>query len=149
MSAAERVRIDPKDVIHETLDGEVILIALQTGCYYSLEGCGADVWAALGAGRSTGEITAELEARYDAEPGVVGTAVAALVKRLVEERLVVPADEAAAPPPEAPTLAPPAPAGTAFPAPVLHKFTDMQDFLLVDPIHDVDDAGWPFVEATK
>jgi hypothetical protein len=26
---------------------------------------------------------------------------------------------------------------------VLHKFTDMQDLLLVDPVHDVGDAGWP------
>lgn len=36
----------------------------------------------------------------------------------------------------------------AFVAPVLHKYTDMQEFMLVDPLHDVEaDAGWPHVKA--
>ena len=42
---------------------------------------------------------------------------------------------------DSPTL----PAGnTAFVAPALHVYTDMQEFMLVDPLHDVDEvAGWP------
>jgi len=31
----------------------------------------------------------------------------------------------------------------AFEKPKLQKFTDMQDLLLLDPIHEVDEAGWP------
>jgi hypothetical protein len=27
--------------------------------------------------------------------------------------------------------------------PVLNKYTDMQDLLLLDPIHEVDERGWP------
>jgi hypothetical protein len=27
--------------------------------------------------------------------------------------------------------------------PALEKFTNMQDILLLDPIHDVSDMGWP------
>ena len=27
--------------------------------------------------------------------------------------------------------------------PVLNKYTDMQDLLLIDPIHDVEAHGWP------
>lgn len=30
-----------------------------------------------------------------------------------------------------------------FTPPVLNKFTDMQELLLLDPIHDVDETGWP------
>ena len=30
-----------------------------------------------------------------------------------------------------------------FVAPQLHKYTDMQELLLLDPIHDVDQEGWP------
>jgi hypothetical protein len=38
--------------------------------------------------------------------------------------------------------------GVAFVEPVLHKYTDMQEFMLVDPIHDVEaDVGWPHVKA--
>ena len=138
-----RVRINPEDVVHETVDGEVILIALQTGCYYSLEGSGADVWGALLSGRHPAEIASELEARYAAEPGAIQDAVSRLVDRLVDERLVFPHEgngavaETNGAGPRAASDAP------AFPPPVLHKFTDMQDFLLVDPIHDVSEAGWP------
>jgi hypothetical protein len=38
----------------------------------------------------------------------------------------------------------PAPIGTAeFHAPVLQVYSDMQDLLLLDPIHEVDATGWP------
>jgi hypothetical protein len=26
---------------------------------------------------------------------------------------------------------------------VLHRYTDMQDLIVLDPIHDVDETGWP------
>ena len=35
---------------------------------------------------------------------------------------------------------------TPFVDPALEKYTDMQDFLLVDPIHEVSDAGWPHTQ---
>ena len=34
------------------------------------------------------------------------------------------------------------PLGTAFTNDIA-VFSDMQELFLVDPIHDVDDAGWP------
>ena len=33
-----------------------------------------------------------------------------------------------------------------FATPVLNKYSDMQDLLLLDPIHEVDDTGWPNVK---
>jgi hypothetical protein len=36
-----------------------------------------------------------------------------------------------------------------FPAPVLNKFTDMQMLLLIDPIHDVSQKGWPQLKPTE
>jgi hypothetical protein len=33
-----------------------------------------------------------------------------------------------------------------FNAPVLNKYTDMQDLLLLDPIHEVDATGWPSIK---
>ena len=32
---------------------------------------------------------------------------------------------------------------SAFETPVLEKYTDMAELLLLDPIHDVDATGWP------
>ncbi len=39
-------------------------------------------------------------------------------------------------------FSPPAIQG-AFAPPRLQRYTDMQDLLLLDPIHDVDEVGWP------
>ena len=140
---AVRVRIDPREVIHETLDGEVILIALQTGCYYLLEGSGAEMWAGLVAGRTPDEVAAELEGRYRAQPGAIREAARELVERLVDERLAWPAEPSGAPAESGHPQSERDGKRAPFTPPVLHKFTDMQDFLLVDPVHEVGDAGWP------
>jgi hypothetical protein len=31
-------------------------------------------------------------------------------------------------------------------SPVLSIYDDMQDLLLLDPIHDVDESGWPAIK---
>ena len=33
--------------------------------------------------------------------------------------------------------------GSGFVAPVLEKYTDMQDYMLLDPIHEAGGLGWP------
>ncbi|HAR48554.1 MAG TPA: hypothetical protein DCR81_00210 [Smithella sp.] len=38
---------------------------------------------------------------------------------------------------------------TVFNAPVLNKYTDMQDLLILDPIHEVDATGWPSTKPSE
>jgi len=35
-----------------------------------------------------------------------------------------------------------------FQPPTLNKYTDMRDMLLLDPIHDVGESGWPVPKST-
>lgn len=133
--------VDPGRVVHETLEGEVILIHLQSGNYYSLRGLGADIWSWLQAGVTEADIVGALQARYGQDEAIA-VGVSALLDDLMAEGLVERTD--------APETAPPAavfggaPAAPAdFEAPVLEKYTDMRDYLLVDPLHDVDARGWP------
>jgi hypothetical protein len=30
-----------------------------------------------------------------------------------------------------------------FPGLAIHRFTDLQELLFLDPVHEVDDEGWP------
>ena len=48
--------VDRRRVVHETIDGEAILIHMETGFYYSLEGSGSEIWSGLVAGRATEDI---------------------------------------------------------------------------------------------
>jgi hypothetical protein len=141
LQGTERFAIDPRRVVHETIDGEAILIQLETGTYYSLRGCGPEIWTMIAGSWPADEVIAEMQRRYPADPDGVADATAALVADLVAEQLLTVAPAGAnghpigSPMEEAP--------GEEFEAPELQKYTDMEYFLLLDPIHEVDQAGWP------
>jgi hypothetical protein len=137
----ERYKIDAGHVVHETLDGEVILIHLESGNYYSLRGAGTDVWGLLERWTTPDDIVLALQARYSPEPGMAAS-VHGLLTELAAERLVEHGAGAADAPANGGALSP-EPGSTPFAPPVLEKYTDMRDYLLVDPLHDVDERGWP------
>jgi hypothetical protein len=137
-------RINAPDVIAETMGGETIIVHLSSGCYFNLAGSGADIWDGLAVGESEGQITRRLEQLYDASPDELRVAVDQLVGQLTAEELIV-ADPDVAPAPDV------VPSTTSdrkpFVLPALGKFTDMQDIILLDPVHEVDARGWPYAQA--
>jgi hypothetical protein len=139
-----RHRLNTPQVIAETIDGEAIMIDLATGNYYSVRGCGADICTLLEAGASTDEIVAALLELYDADRSAVELAVETLIGELEQEQLVTSTDGDGKGPP-------PLPAGRSAKAPFLpptfEKYTDMQDLVLLDPVHEVDERGWPHARA--
>jgi|tagenome__1003787_1003787.scaffolds.fasta_scaffold20722805_2 hypothetical protein len=143
MTQTRRFSIDVRRVVHETIEGETILINLVSGYYYSLGGCGVEVWSLLAEGRSAEEVVGELQSRYAVDRDAVAEPVNALIDELVQEELLEPAGaEANGNGHGAGTLS--APANSSFSPPELKKFEDLQYFLLVDPIHQVGPAGWPY-----
>jgi hypothetical protein len=128
-----RYRVNSPQVITETIDGEAIMINLATGSYYSLDRVGGDVWSLLEASLPVDDIVAELGRSYEATEDDI--------RRGVEEELVVACDDAepVRPVPPRSATAERAP----FRVPKLEKFTDMQDLILLDPVHEVDSRGWP------
>ncbi len=127
--------------MHEEVDGEVIAIDLGGGSYYSMSGSGPAIWALLADGATESEICASLAARFGAEPEIVRPHVADFLGRLLESGLVS-AAEGSSPQEAGPELT--AGGGAEdFEPPVFERYTDMKDYFLLDPIHEVDTAGWP------
>lgn len=121
------------------MDGEAVIVHLGTGNYYSLDNSGGRIWNLLLDGASPDEITALLCRTFTGERDDIARAVNELLDRLRSESLIVPADRQPPAVDEAPTGTP-----LPFEPPVLHTYTDMQELLLLDPIHEVDTAaGWP------
>ncbi len=148
MAGPRRFQVDPRRVVHETVDGETILIQLETGTYYSLGGCGAEVWELLLAGWSDDEVADEMQRRHPASGEAVAEDTKALVRQLAQEELLDDRE------PDDGELAPVARGGAAadgqpYRPPSLQKYTDMQYFLLLDPIHEVEAAGWPHERAAR
>jgi Coenzyme PQQ synthesis protein D (PqqD) len=137
-----RLRVNSPNVIHETIEGEVVLIDLKTGTYYSLRDTGAAVWQALQNGADADGIAAELRSRYDGSDEQIHEAVRQLLAELEREGLIR-ADEGAAASAVPPSASDNGAARLPFSAPVLEKHTDMQDLILLDPVHEVGAEGWP------
>ena len=128
-STLPRLAANRPDVIDEVFDGEAVLINLRHGRYYALDARATEVWRLVSAGVAVEELMA---ARADED-------VLSFLRRLVEEDLVV-LDGGPLPP-----AAPP----NGHPVPGLEVFNDLEDLLLLDPIHDVDPGtGWPQQQAT-
>jgi hypothetical protein len=130
--------INRESVSSDCLDGEVVAIHLGTGIYYSLRGPAAVLWQALGEPLDPAGGGAVLAARFDVAPEPAVRDAEAFMQRLVAENLVLPVADVPlhpAPVPDATRL--------AYAPPALERFADLQDLLLLDPIHDVGVQGWP------
>jgi hypothetical protein len=137
-------KVNGPNIVHEVFDDEVVIINLDTGVYYSVNGVAAQIWTRVD-GATPGDIIAELASRYEMPGPDVEAAVRPFLDELGTEGLIVTSERAsgeAGPRPAAGT-ATATPGRPPFEAPVLRRYNDMQELLLLDPIHEVDEVGWP------
>lgn len=137
-------RVNPW-VTHERLDGEVIAINLETGAYFALAGVAADCWSLLASDAHADAIVATLSARYAVDATRVGDDLAGFLTQLEDAGLVVREQSADDLPNGAPL--PHAAGPLEYATPVLERYDDLEELLLLDPIHEVDIAGWPVAAA--
>jgi hypothetical protein len=141
-------RVNRPHVVMESFDGEVILVHLEFGTYYSLQGSGEEIWNLIENGLSVEAISGRFVADCEGRAEEIRRSVQNLIDELATEKLIVPvAATEAMVCPEPPSSA--AEPRRPFVPPVLERYTDMQDLLLLDPIHDVDESGWPVRKAEE
>ena len=132
-----RFVLNSPTVIGEAIDSEVMVINLVSGIYYNLTGTAASAWPLLAAGLPLDEIVARLKDACGASADAVARDLSAFVDALVSESIVRAADDAMEPLPAPPVAAAPY---TGF---TLNRYDDMRALLVVDPVHEVGDFGWP------
>lgn len=149
MNSTTAYRINAPHIVHEIFDdGEAAIINLKSGSYYSLDPVGAGIWALIEKNWTVGEIVEHLVQRYDGSLVRIIDDVNTLVASLQTEELIVPTvggDDGSRPTrlDTMPT------AKVPYSPPVFERFEDMKELLLLDPIHEVGDAGWPHAKADK
>lgn len=131
-------KIIEKDIAHEIIEGEAIIIHFSTGSYYSLNGVAAKVWSWIEAGATYEELTGVFQnLSPDQQLEIRG-----FLDGLVNEGLLIASDEMISIARKADSF--PLPSIIPFEVPRFDKYNDMQNLLLSDPIHEVDDQrGWP------
>lgn len=124
-----------KDIVSEEVAGETIIINLLNGHYHRLEGTASRLW---GAAKEPTDFRAWLIGAGVEADALMESDLAAFALALFEAGLIRLAEAAE---PALRRLAATAPSDP--PPLVLESYSDMEDLLLLDPIHDVDDHGWP------
>lgn len=137
-----RFRINAPAAVSEVLDGEAVIMNLESGHYFSARALGGVLWEAIIAGASVPELAEAVANTWQSVD--LPPPLQEFVDKLLEHKLIV-ADLAREHSDAEPALAKALQlfAGRTYQEPALDVFTDMQDLLLLDPIHDVGEAGWP------
>ena len=106
-------------IISDTIDDLVIVIHINSGAYYSLTKNSSTIWAKVEAGE---KVFDKLELKYI--KGFVDEQIL-LVQESLEHVIPIEFSELAT------------------------KYTDMEELFLGDPIHGVDEQGWPAIKLDK
>jgi hypothetical protein len=139
MASTERFKVNTPSVVCEDFNEEVVIVNLESGQYFSARDAGAEIWRRAANGFSSSELLQALVAIYDVEQSVAEAAIETFLGEARKQNLleINPAVELA----EAADLT--VTEKRAFINSTLEAFSDMQDILLLDPIHEVDASGWP------
>jgi len=141
MAEGTRYRINTPKVAFEVFEDEVVMVNFDNGAYYSINGTGSRLIGLLGRGVAEEGLAGHMEALYGCDRTTAEGDVRAFLDALRQEDLVTPlgADETH---PET-AVSPEDAVGGPYEAPTVSKYSDMEDLIMLDPIHEVDESGWP------
>lgn len=135
-------KVNTPHIVHDTIDNETILFNIKTGHYYSFDKLGVVIWNAIINHYSLSALSEELASYYKTSVPTIMEAAEDFVAQLLKEDLIKPQEDTRTES-NKPELLLTENLDTTFAPPVLNKYTNMQDMLLLDPIHDTGEKGWP------
>jgi hypothetical protein len=135
---AKRWTIDNERVVSEVLDGEAVIVDLAAGHYHAATGVAATVWQAIGAALDV-EAIVDLAGRSHRDvPATATDEITRFIDQLLHAGLITPAPDGTVPSDVQPPAEP-----TPWVPPRLESHDDLEDLLVLDPVHDVTAEGWP------
>ena len=134
--------INNGNVVFEKFDDEYVLINLENGNYFSIRLVAGVVWRLLTEGHSVTTVVTAIGQKFEVSSDQLQTDVETFVSQLLTEGLFV---EGSADSFSNSTLKVTEEISD-YKAPMLEVYSDMQDLILLDPVHEVDDTGWPNVK---
>ena len=75
-------------LLTQDIEDELILLNMETGRYFGLQGTGNRVWQLLAALGDTDQVLAALQDEYDADETTLRQDIDELIERLIEANLV-------------------------------------------------------------
>ena len=138
--------INRDKVIFEKFDYEIILINLENGNYFSIQQVAQIIWELIEKGLDRSSVISTIAKTYNTTFEKIENDLTEFFEELLKESLISITEFA----------------NNVFDSnvkdetiekqnkpyskPVLEIYKDMQDLILLDPIHEVDDTGWPNIK---
>ena len=144
MPEEQRFRVNAPEVVAETVADEAIVLNLGTGMYYSIKGDSVPLWHAISGGASAEEIAGAVCELTGENAEAASAAIIGFIASLEAEGLIVERNGEA----EERRAVDLAGAGAGLLEPGFETYSDMRDLILLDPVHEVDERGWPHARPT-
>lgn len=132
-------KLNAQFATYEVLEGEAVVVNLLSGIYYSLDKEQTYVWERLMETFSLESIALALSNKFSISFNDLATKIHSFACELEKENLIFKSietcDTAVSLLPSEFTLRELTP---------IQKFTEMKELLQLDPIHEVDEQGWPY-----
>lgn len=125
------------NIIAKIFDGELTLINLDNGQYFAAGGSAVDIWEIVSVGATPAGVAEGLLNRYETTLDYAAAEANRILTKLLEHELITPLTEISAR-----KIIPPANDHKPWQPGWIEVYGDMKELLLLDPIHDVDEA-WP------
>lgn len=133
----KRFEIKSPEVVYDEIDGEYIIVDLASGKYFRIQGESSKVFAWIISGR---ELKTNSDSIISRTAEIIDSAICTLVdKSIIREAT---AQNSAGSSDEI----------VSFDVEefVIEEFTDLQDIIGLDPIHEVDlNQGWPIADESR
>ena len=145
MNSEQIYTINEPDVIFEKFGDEVVVVNMDTGIYYSLRESACEIFMSLKSPVKISEILKIVLSKYEGDINEIASQIHQFINRLISMKLVKISLNASL------TKITPSHLSikSVFLPPKIEIFSDMQDILLLDPVHDVDQSGWPILKDQK
>ena len=138
---AEILEIKNPNVVHESIDGEVVVINFENGCYYSLRDAAYVIWHLMNTSQLDIQLIVNfLSKKYNIDSIKIELEVSNFIEKLIEENLIKKTSVQCL---EPANIIEPADMPKNYGPPKYEIYSDMKQTILLDPVHEVDNEGWP------
>lgn len=131
--------INSSHISCEIFDKEAVVVNFITGKYFGITGSGPDIWRIFENPCTVEQLTGLLKSAYTDIKDEQISDVTAFIDSLLKEGLLIAVDKC-----EDISINLPVDITGKFLEPVLDVYDDLQELIVLDPVHEIDpERGWP------
>ena len=138
----EKYLINHNQVSGEIFDNEAVVVNFMTGKYFGMSGSGPEIWKYFESPVSEKDVIAILTENYSEITDEQIQEVKDFFCALLNEQLIITVDKEVCN--QVPAKPDTGSGEKIFKSPKLEIYNDLQELIILDPIHDADpERGWP------